>query len=64
MARVGDAERYLQQVSEQLLALKAASTHQEECTALSELLEASRSILQYWQSSSIHDAKVKSAGGW
>lgn len=62
MAPTSDAERCLQQVSACLQALNAASQHQEECTALSGLLEASCSILQYWSSSNIHDAKVKSAG--
>lgn len=62
MPSASDADRCLQQVSEQLQALTAASQYQEECTALSGLLEASCSILQYWSSSSIHDAKVKSAG--
>jgi len=64
MPRPNDAQRALKSVEDQLICLSAACQYQDECRALSELLQATQSILQFWQdnSSSIQDAKVKSAG--
>jgi hypothetical protein len=62
MVRASEAGTVLTTVEDQISALKSSCQYQEECRSLSELLEASCSILQYWQSSSIQDTKVKAAG--
>jgi hypothetical protein len=62
MARVSDAHRALQLVQQQIDFLDRAVQYEDECRALSQLLQASCPILQHWQDNSIHDAKVKSAG--
>lgn len=58
------AQRALQSVATHIASLKAACTHQEECSGLVELLEASTPVLQHWEQStdSIHNDRLKAAG--
>jgi hypothetical protein len=56
------AQSALVAVESQINELKGCCHHQEECSTLSDLLEAACSTLQCWQSSGIHGTKVKAAG--